>query len=61
MAKRRKLRPVRVDPKSYTWTEGLMAVCDYPYCESPCMRKCDLSAPGLRDTDHQDSGLAEEG
>ena len=48
-----------VKPKLPAPEQEQEAVCDYPYCESPCMRKCDLSAPGLRDPDHQAPGVAE--
>ena len=33
--------------------------CDYPYCEAPCKRICDRSAPGLRDPDHPAPDVAE--
>ena len=38
---------------------GDLERCDYPYCEAPCKRKCDRSAPGLRDPDHQAPDAAE--
>ena len=63
MAKRRKLRTVRVDPRSYFWIEGLMAVPSregWPTAEQPPIE--DVATRTVLedgDTDHQDSGLAE--